>query len=54
MKTKQAAILKLAGIVALVALVLLTCRVTVIPDEVVQTTLNAAGETVAPVAPVAP
>ena len=47
MKTKQAAILKLAGIIALIALVLLTCRVTVIPDEVVQTMVNAAGETVA-------
>lgn len=46
MKMKKAAIVKLIGIVAFVVLVAFTCRVTVIPDEVPQTMVNAAGETV--------
>ena len=46
MKINKSGLLKLAGVVALVTLVALTCRVTVIPDEAVQTTVNAAGETV--------
>ena len=46
MKMKKTTLLKMAGALAFAVLVLLTCRVTVIPDEVQQTTVNAAGETV--------
>ncbi len=46
MKMKKATLLKWAGALAFAVLVLLVCRVTVIPDEVQQTTVNAAGETV--------
>ena len=46
MKTDKATLLKWAGVAVLVAIVALTCRVTIIPDEVEQTMVNAAGETV--------
>ena len=46
MKNRKTKILKLAGIVALIVLIAITCRVTVIPDEVVQTVVNAQGQTV--------
>jgi predicted lipoprotein len=46
MNIKKATILKLLGLLAAIVLVALTCRVTVIPDEVQQTMVNAAGETV--------
>ena len=47
MKIKKASIVKLAGLLVLILLVALTCRVTVIPDEVQQTYVNEAGDTVA-------
>lgn len=46
MKNKKATLLKWAGVVALVVLIALTCRVTVIPDEVPETYVNAEGATV--------
>ena len=46
MKNKKATILKGAGVIALVALVALTCRVTVIPDEAPVTEMNAQGQIV--------
>jgi len=46
MKKQQAAILKWGSIIVLIALIVLTCRVTIIPDEVPITIVNAAGETV--------
>ena len=46
MKIKKASIVKLSGLILLIVLIALTCRVTVIPDEVVETYVNEAGETV--------
>lgn len=46
MKWNKASLLKCLIAAAVVVLLALTCRVTIIPDEVMQTTVNAAGETV--------
>lgn len=46
MKKKQATILKGAAVLALIVLIALTCRVTVIPDEAPVTEVNAEGQTV--------
>lgn len=46
MKNKKITILKWVGIVALVVLIALTCRVTIIPDEQPVTTVNAEGQIV--------
>lgn len=46
MNNRKATILKGAGAVALIALIALTCRVTVIPDEQPETMVNAEGQTV--------
>ena len=47
MKIKKASIVKAAGLLLLILLVALTCRVTIIPDEIQQTYVNEAGDTVA-------
>ncbi|NLI20466.1 MAG: DUF2291 domain-containing protein [Clostridiales bacterium] len=46
MKNRKAILLKGAGLAALVALIALTCRVTVIPDEAPVTMVNDQGQTV--------
>ena len=46
MKKQPKHLLKWLGVVVLVVLLACTCRVTVIPDEAVETTVNEAGETV--------
>ena len=46
MKNNKAVILKWAGVATLIVLIAFTCRVTVIPDEALQTTVNAEGQTV--------
>ena len=46
MKNKQVTLLKWAGVAALIVLIALTCRVTIIPDEVPVTEVNAEGQTV--------
>jgi predicted lipoprotein len=47
MKNKHTTLLKWTGVAALIVLIACTCRVTVIPDEVPETTVNAEGQTVA-------
>lgn len=46
MKNQKAVLLKWAGVVALIVLIGFTCRVTIIPDEVPETMVNADGQTV--------
>ena len=46
MNQKKTTILKWISLLVFIALVALTCRITVIPDEIPETMVNAAGETV--------
>lgn len=46
MKNNKNSLLEWLGVAVAVVLLACTCRVTIIPDEVVQTTVNEAGETV--------
>lgn len=46
MDKKKNALLKWLGVAAVIVLILCTCRVTIVPDEVVETMVNEAGETV--------